>query len=1098
MPQMNLIETYDILLSLIRRSILLLLTLSFPESQAQTNYSELYDSDLAIKTGIELYENEKFNEAILNFDKVIPIDPNYLTALYEKVLALIALKQDSLVKNIFNQLKESDQLKKSNNLMLQYANFLSDHNEFEESNRIFNEISQVTPDSYLLYFNWAVLNMRWKNNQRALDCLKKVITLNPAHAKAHYLLGALALEDGKIVEGIFGLLGYLVLTPEGGLAKDAVLILNKNMGDNYLEEPKLVYSDNGDNFSELAFVLRNKLSLNKKYKLKSDIDDVITRQVQAVIEYCVTHKTENGFFENIYVPWLAEIANKNYSEVFSYYMLASVKEGISKQLSSNKKEVDRFENDYLLKDFWDKFGVRELEHFGEKEKVSIFVKNGKPLIIGKNVDGKYQGKFKVVNEFGQRVSELNYVDNELDGKQSHFYDNNVLSEEVHYKRGVKSGAFFNYYNNGNRSIEGQFENNKITGIHNSYYPNGGKLCVVEVLNDERNGRSTCYHPNGIIKSEEHYLLGKLNGVARYYNEGGDLTSSYQYVNDLIEGDSKSFYKDSLLESEAKYVKGKVQGTYRHYYVDKTLEKEISFQNGKISKELNYYENGKLRSINTYSNEQIEKIEYYNPEGKLYFEESYKSGKLKKALQYSLMSPNPKEVLIDSDLYKIADLDGTVLASGKIENGLMTDNWTFYSFKNNLSVQQYYHFNKANGLRKEYDKYGNLESIYNSKEGIVNGVLEEMLNGMVTRRSQINDSINKGPYVYYYPNGKLSYEGFFSNGNPIIQKQYYQDGQLQSVKEFEGAQEIRFSSFNKDGSPLLNYENKHLNGTINHGKNSRLITESIDYVNGVKNGKVKVTLTNSSLISELNYTNHLLHGNCKYYSPNETLLSDVNYYCGKTHGNQTLYDLAGKIKYNYSSIMGKDYGISCRYYHNKSKACDYNNVNDLKEGEQTYYNLKGEPVVAIGFIYDVAKYYRVLDVNNRLGPPVLFKNGTCVITSKYSNKKIAARLILLKSSFDGLIEINSMEGLPVFKCSYKYGKLEGERVEYFSNGKIYKKERCQNGLFHGLTEYFEENGKELLKANYSFDELHGDFIIFKEGVKVKTKKYDSDELVEISK
>ena len=92
----------------------------------------------------------------------------------------------------------------------------------------------------------------------------------------------------------------------------------------------------------------------------------------------------------------------------------------------------------------------------------------------------------------------------------------------------------------------------------------------------------------------------------------------------------------------------------------------------------------------------------------------------------------------------------------------------------------------------------------------------------------------------------------------------------------------------------------------------------------------------------------------------------------------------------------------------------------------------------------------------------------------------------------------MEGLPVFKCSYKNGKLEGERIEYFSNRKIYKKERFQNGLFHGMTEYFEENGKELLKANYSFDELHGDFIIFKEGIKIKTKKYDSDELVEISK
>ena len=95
-------------------------------------------------------------------------------------------------------------------------------------------------------------------------------------------------------------------------------------------------------------------------------------------------------------------------------------------------------------------------------------------------------------------------------------------------------------------------------------------------------------------------------------------------------------------------------------------------------------------------------------------------------------------------------------------------------------------------------------------------------------------------------------------------------------------------------------------------------------------------------------------------------------------------------------------------------------------------------------------------------------------------------------------ISGAEGKPEYEANYKNGLFEGERSEYYTNGKVYKKENLKNGDFEGVHTYFKEDGKPWLTVNYKNDELHGDFLIYTNGVLTLTKKYDSDELVEIIK
>jgi hypothetical protein len=60
---------------------------------AQKDYSTVYNSYSFIQNGIALYEEGKFSEAISEFDKVAKVDPKFITAQYEKALALVALEK---------------------------------------------------------------------------------------------------------------------------------------------------------------------------------------------------------------------------------------------------------------------------------------------------------------------------------------------------------------------------------------------------------------------------------------------------------------------------------------------------------------------------------------------------------------------------------------------------------------------------------------------------------------------------------------------------------------------------------------------------------------------------------------------------------------------------------------------------------------------------------------------------------------------------------------------------------------------------------------------------------------------------------------------
>lgn len=1066
---------------------------------AQTDYSFTYNNDSIINKGVKLHDEEKYNEAITEYNKIKTIDPLFLKAQYEKAMSLSALEKNDELRALLENLYSTKRMQETPDLYIAYGNFLSDNKEFETAEKVFTECEKYTPNSSILLFNKAILYIRKEEHQKAIDTLEKLITYNPNYASAHYFLGILAYENGKITEGSLALLAYLTVAPTGKYAEDSILKLNAKFGENYLDKNKYVFSKSGDNFQEIEEVLRSQLPLKKAYKVKSEIDDVIIRQVQAIAEYSVEHKMENGFFETTYIPFLKDIVQKKQFEGFSYYILLGMEEKIGKKLTSQKKTITNFYDNYLLKDFWANYGKRKLEHFGKEEEVIITYKNNIPAYVGPEVNGKKEGKFKLLDDDGDISGELLVKEDELDGLQK-YYKKGKLTETKTFSKGKLSGLYTKYYDNGTIEFEGEYKEDKYDGMSKSYHVNGGKNCEVNFVDDERDGKMTCYFTNGKLKSETTYSKGKLNGTYTEYNEVGDIIEKYNYKDDLLDGKYVTYYDGKIIKTEADYVAGKIQTTYKKYYANGTLEQENKYENGKI-KSVTYFEaTGKKTSESQFNDkEEIESYIYYDDNEKKYFEEKYKSGELKSGLQYSNSNPKPIEVNLTKKAFAIKDLNNKEIVSGEFEKGKKNNEWKYY-YSNGLLKEVYnYKQGKLDGLCTLYNPRGYVTKKLYYKDDKVIGVCENYENGRLKSVYNYENDVPNGPYKFLYPDGTISSEGYLVNNElNYIRKNYWSNGTISSIDKFTDDVLTEYESYTNKGQKenSVNYLNRTGKFTVTSNNGSTIVTS--DLVNGERNGKYIAKESLGNTIAELSYLNGVKHGEYKYYSPMGTLQSTDNYYCGKQHGKSIDNDLVGNLRLIEETIFGEEYGKTTRFYHNKSKLFEYSKVNNRIENDYTYYNQKGEPVAIIGFQNNKAIYYISKNKTGELVDKSIIKDETATITSAYPNGKVAFKVNLVKGNFEGQLQINSLEGKPEFEVNYTKGLPNGDRIEYYSNGNIYKKERFANNNYDGTQEYYKEDGKKWLIVNYKDDEFHGNTEIYTNGKLTITKKYDSDELVEIIK
>lgn len=1066
-------------------------------SHAQKDYSYVYNNDSIIKTGIDLYEKQNYVDAIKEFDKISKIDPEYYRAQYEKLLTLVTADKKSEAKTLFEELHKSGKMQEEPNLFVLYGSFLSDEKNYAEAEKIFKEGEKVIPNSTTLLYNMAILYVRKEERQKSVDILERIITINPNSASSHYLLGIIAFEDGKIVEGTLALLSYLAISPTGNHFNESILKLNAKFGENYLNKGKLVFSKSGDNFEEIETILRNQLPLKKVYKVNSEFDDIIIRQVQAVADYSLEHKMGNGFFETTYMPWIKNVMEQKQFEGLSYYILLGLEDKLGKKLTSQKKKITDFYTNYYRTTFWSHFGKRKLEHYGKQEEVVVSIENGRPYLVGAEVNGKKEGKFKLLDEYGNTIGDLSTADDQLHGPQKYYDGKGKVTQEKSFVKGKLMGKKTSYYSNGLVSSVENYKEDKLDGLSTSYYVNGGKQCESNFIDGERDGKFICLYPNGSKKLEIDYVKGKINGKYLSYNKVGDLIESYNYTNDELTGKYATYYDGKTLKSEANYLNGKVQGSYKSYYSNGALEKEAFYENGKIKKTIEYYANGKTDTEYVYDEkEELELMRLFDFRGDNYFDEKFKSGELKSGLQYSKTNPKPTEINLTKKAFVINDLNGKTQITGNFEKGRKTGEWNYYHTSGALKSKSFFKLGKQEGIFHTYDKNSLLSSVANYTNDTINGTNEIYSNGKLSKIYNYAKGKAEGPFKILYPDGTLQIEGFYSDdeltGDRYV---YWQDGTLYKKEKFIESVLTSVETYNQKGEKETTTEYTNKTGPVSQKYNSIAVL-NFELKNGELNGKYTVKDKNNTPMFESEFVNGERINTYRSYSPTGAIQYEVPYYSGVQHGTEKTYDLVGSLRLSNQYVFGNEFGTCTRYYQNKAKLFEYNQLDGAIEGEYKYFNQKGEPILIVGYVNNNIVYYIKKSKTGELTEKVAIENETADITSNYPNGKPAIHFKLVKGNKEDKFAIYSSEGKPEYEAMYKNDIYNGTRIEYYPNGNIYKKEPFVNNNYEGVMEYYKEDGKPWLKATYKNDELHGPTTIYTNGVVSQTKKYDSDELVEI--
>ena len=264
--------------------------------------------------------------------------------------------------------------------------------------------------------------------------------------------------------------------------------------------------------------------------------------------------------------------------------------------SESKKEIVKFEGDYLFGNKWNGKGY--------------FIYNNKQIYLIKNGKCFFQEYFTN----GDLKFECEFINGEKNGKGKEYYFDNQLKFEGEYLCGKKHGIGTKFndsgevifkgeylydlkkkgreYINGRLEYEGDyFLDKKWNG---KGYDIDGNI-IYEIING--NGEVKEYdNYNGILIFEGRYLNGKRSGKGKEYFCNGKIKYEGEYLNGKKHGNGLEYEKlNGRLLYAGEYENEKKNGAGVEYYYNKKVKYEGNYLNGeKHGKGTEYYPSGKLK------------------------------------------------------------------------------------------------------------------------------------------------------------------------------------------------------------------------------------------------------------------------------------------------------------------------------------------------------------------------------------------------------------------------------------------------------------------------------------------------------------------------
>lgn len=122
----------------------------------------------------------------------------------------------------------------------------------------------------------------------------------------------------------------------------------------------------------------------------------------------------------------------------------------------------------------------------------------------------------------QLKSEINYVDDYLEGDYKMFYENGGEFIKAFYKKGKEEGEQLTFHKNAQMASLKKYKNGKAEGTWRSYYEDGKEKFVGAYVNGKKSGEHKDFYREGQLKKKAIYKEDKLVSVEEYDEFGNKL------------------------------------------------------------------------------------------------------------------------------------------------------------------------------------------------------------------------------------------------------------------------------------------------------------------------------------------------------------------------------------------------------------------------------------------------------------------------------------------------------------------------------------------------------------------------------------------------
>ncbi len=270
-----------------------------------------------------------YNSILMHDKKSCYANLGIASALYQKGLFKESLKYSK------KNLKQVNEFQAESFLI--HASTLDRLGRIDQAINEFQKALKLYPNNYQLWYEYAISCYKYREHEKSIKALEKVIILQPLFVPAHYLYGCTLFENSNDKACVAAFLFGLMLDNDTLRSKRAIaFIINylhhqpERINIPFFDKRLTIYTV--DHILYYYFPHRDDFDLYKNVEIDALSDDIDS--------YLISMK---DIKPEVYVNFYKSLSNENLIDVFSHYVIRCFGSPYNKiWIKSNSKKLAEF------------------------------------------------------------------------------------------------------------------------------------------------------------------------------------------------------------------------------------------------------------------------------------------------------------------------------------------------------------------------------------------------------------------------------------------------------------------------------------------------------------------------------------------------------------------------------------------------------------------------------------------------------------------------------------------------------------------------------------------------------------------------------------